>query len=292
MATPTPSSADRIGTPEIPVRRMDFEFDDAIPELWFGGDPVRTMLLTALSCTFPEGERMFMRSVRHFQDRIQSPALQKQVKAFIGQEAHHGKEHQAFNDMMARKGLPIADIERMTKVGLSREESFFSPERMLAKTCALEHFTAMFAEMLLEHPELIDDIDERLKPLWMWHAVEESEHKAVAFDVYQEQVDSYWIRTSEMALTTVLFSFFSTLHTVQLLRSSKGAKAAHNNRYSLGHQLSELWKHREIFGKLGKHYLAYYRPDFHPSQKDSSFLRKKGLKMLKQFVGDRALQAA
>lgn len=292
MATSTQSPTDRIGTPEIPVRRMDFEFDDTIPELWFGGDPVRTMLLTALSCTFPEGERMFMRSVRHFQDRIQDPTLQKQVKAFIGQEAHHGKEHQAFNDMMARKGLPIANIERITKVGLSREESFFSPERMLAKTCALEHFTAMFAEMLLEYPELIDDIDERLKPLWMWHAVEESEHKAVAFDVYKEQVDSYWIRTSEMALTTVLFSFFSTLHTVQLLRSSKGAKAAQNKRYSPGRQLSELWKHREIFGKLGKHYLAYYRPDFHPSQKDSSFLRKKGLKMLKRYVGERALQAA
>lgn len=289
MATPTLSPVDRIGTAEIPVRRMDFEFDDAIPELWFGGDPVRTMLLTGLSCTFPEGERMFMRSVRHFQDRIKNPTLQKQVKAFIGQEAHHGKEHQAFNDMMARKGLPIADIENMVKVGLSREESWFSPERMLAKTCALEHFTAMFAEMLLEHPELIEDMDERLKPLWMWHAVEESEHKAIAFDVYKEQVDDYWVRASEMALTTVLFSFFSTLYMTRLLVTSEAAKTS---RFSFVEGAKGIWKQREIFAKLGKHYLAYYRQDFHPSQKDSAFLRKKGLKMLKQYVGDKALQAA
>lgn len=288
MVSPTLSSTDRIGTAEIPVRRMDFRFDDAIPELWFGGDPVRTMLLTGLSCTFPEGERMFMRSVRHFQERIRSPLLQKQVKAFIGQEAHHGKEHQAFNDMMARKGLPIDKIERFTKTGLSRQEALMSPEHMLAKTCALEHFTAMFAEMLLEHPELIDDIDERLKPLWMWHAVEESEHKAVAFDVYQEQVDSYWIRVSEMALTTVLFSTFSTMHAITLIRASKAAK---QSRYTLADRARGLWQHREIFARLGKHYLEYYRPDFHPSQKDSSFLRKKGLKMLRQYVGDKALAA-
>lgn len=289
MTTPTLSPVDRIGTPEIPVRHMDFDFDDSIPELWFGGDPLRTMLLSALSCTFPEGERMFMRSVRHFQAQIQNPTLQKQVKAFIGQEAHHGKEHQAFNNMMARKGLPMGEIEQFTKIGLAREEALFSPERMLAKTCALEHFTAMFAETLLEYPELIADIDERLKPLWMWHAVEESEHKAVAYDVYQDQVDSYWIRTSEMALTTVLFSFFSAVHTRQLLKASKASKA---NTQSIGHTLAQLWKNREILGKLGKHYLDYYRPDFHPSQKDSGFLRKKGLKMLKQYVGDKALQAA
>lgn len=289
MTTPNTSPAHRTGTSDIPVRRMDFEFDDNIPELWFGGDRIRTMLLTGLSCTFPEGERMFMRSVRHFQDRIKNPELKKQVKAFIGQEAHHGKEHQAFNDMMNRKGLPIAKIEAFVKEGIAREEGFFSPERMLAKTCALEHFTAMFAEMLLEYPELMEDMDERLKPLWMWHAVEESEHKAVAYDVYQETVNDYWIRSSEMAFTTVMFSFFTALHMTHLLSASKAANA---KRYSLLGRAKALWEHREMFGKLGKHYLSYYRPDFHPSQKDSSFLRRKGLKQLERYVGDRALEAA
>ena len=58
------------GTPNIPVRRMDFEFDDAIPKYWFDNNPFLTMLLTGLSCVFPEGERMFMRSVRNYQDKI------------------------------------------------------------------------------------------------------------------------------------------------------------------------------------------------------------------------------
>ena len=287
MAT-SAKTASLAGTADIPVRRMDFEFDDAVPKYWFGGDPLRTMILTALSCTFPEGERMFMRSVRHFQAGVTDPVLQKQVRAFIGQEAHHGKEHEAFNAFMGRKGVPTAFVEKYTKVGIGREEEFFSPERMLAKTCALEHFTAMFAETLLEHPDLIADIDDRLKPLWLWHAIEESEHKSVAFDVYQDQVGSYWVRTSEMALTTVLFTFFSALHTHHLMKDDVEAKPY---RQGVKKRLTGLWQHRQILKELGKHYLQYYRPDFHPSQKDSSFLRRKGLKKLQEWVGDRATGA-
>lgn len=293
MATSTATVAavktsDRPGTPDIPVRRMDFEFDDSIPKYWFGGDPLRTMILTGLSCTFPEGERMFMRSVRHFQAGISDPELQKQVRAFIGQEAHHGKEHDTFNAMMERKGLPMAEVENFVKAGIGREEKLLSPERMLAKTCALEHFTAMFAEMLLERPELIDGVDERLKPLWLWHAVEESEHKSVAFDVYQDQVGSYWIRTSEMAFTSVLFTLFSAFHTYQLLKADPDAR---QHKRGLRNRLQGLWQHRDVLASLGKHYLQYYRRDFHPSQKDSSFLRRKGLKQLQQYVGDKAVAA-
>ncbi|HVL01775.1 MAG TPA: metal-dependent hydrolase, partial [Dongiaceae bacterium] len=107
----------------------------------------------------------------------------------------------------------------------------------------------------------------------------------VAFDVYQDQVGSYWVRTSEMALTTVLFTFFSALHTYQLMKNDTEAR---QHRQGLGKRLSGLWKHRQILQELGKHYVQYYRPDFHPSQKDSSFLRRKGLKKLQEWVGDKA----
>lgn len=286
MTAAAHQNANRIGTDAIPVRHMDFEFDDSVPTFWFANDPLRTMILTALSGTFPEGERMFMRSVRHYQEAIKDPELQQQVKAFIGQEAHHGKEHQSFNDMMTRKGVPVDFIDRYTKEGLKRIGKFYSPQRLLAKTCALEHFTALFAEMLLAHPELIDEVDEQLKPLWVWHAIEESEHKAVAYDVYQEQVGSYWVRVSEMAVTTVMFSFFSSLHTAQLMKAVKDQPGT--KPMGLGKRLKGLWQHREVLGELGKHYLAYYKPDFHPSQKDSTTLRNKGLEMLTRYVGDKA----
>ena len=68
-----------------------------MPRYWFAGDQFKTLLLTALSCTFPEGERFFVRSVRHYQKRITDPDLRERVKGFIGQEAHHGNEHEQFN---------------------------------------------------------------------------------------------------------------------------------------------------------------------------------------------------
>ncbi len=276
------------GTANIPVRRMDFEFDDAIPKYWFDNNPFLTMLLTGLSCVFPEGERMFMRAVRHYQDQITDPELQKEVRAFIGQEAHHGKEHQSFNNLMAKKDLPIATIEAFVKQAIAFEEKNLSKERMLAKTCALEHFTAMFAEMILEHPEFLDGVDERLKPLWLWHAVEESEHKAVAYDVYQTAVGSYWTRVSEMAVTSVLFSFFTGLHTVQLMRAS----GEQRNVKAIAQGLNKLVGRKGFFRGMLPQYLAYYRPDFHPNQRDSTALRNKGLLLLKQYLGDKIALAA
>ena len=277
-----------VGTANIPVRRMDFEFDDAIPKYWFDNNPMLTMLLTGLSCVFPEGERMFMRAVRHYQDQITDPELQKEVRAFIGQEAHHGKEHQAFNDFMAKKDLPIARIEAFVKKAIAFEEKNLSKERMLAKTCALEHFTAMFAEMILENPQFLDGIDDRLKPLWLWHAIEESEHKAVAFDVYQKTVDNYWIRSSEMAVITVMFSFFTGLHTVELMRAS----GEQRNIKAIAQGLNKLLGKKGFFRGMLPHYLAYYRPDFHPNDRDSTQLRNKGLALLKSYLGDKIALAA
>ncbi len=267
-----------LGTQNIPVRRMGFEFDDAIPLFWFEQNSYISMLMTALSCTFPEGERMFIRAVRRFQDGIQNPTLQQEVRAFIGQEANHGKEHEAFNAFMARKGLPINKVMAFVKKGIAFQEGRLSPERMLAKTCALEHFTALFAEKILSTPELLDKMDEGLRPLWLWHAIEESEHKSVAFDVYQDQINNYWLRVSEMAIVSVLFTFFTSLHTVELLRATKELK----NTSAMRQGFRTLWGKNGFLRGMLPHYLAYYRRDYHPSQVDSAAIRHQGLALLKK----------
>ena len=246
-------------------RRMDFVFDDSIPMDWFGGSPFKTMVLTALSATFPEGERFFVDSVRHYQKRV-SPDLAKQVSGFIGQEAHHGREHTAFNEFMGRKGLPMAEIDEFVEKGMKFMRRKLSPERQLAMTCALEHFTAILAEMALENPEFFGPMDDRVKPLWYWHAIEESEHKAVAFDVFQEQVGSYWIRSSQMVMNSLEFAFFSSYHTYQLFKARSIQRDWKMHREGL----KELFVKRGWLRKMGKAYLSYYKPSFHPWQRDTT----------------------
>src|SRR5690606_40176209 len=103
---------------DIQPRRMDFQFDPSMSRYWFADDQFKTTLLTALSCTFPEGERFFVRAVRHYQKQISDPDLRERVKGFIGQEAHHGKEHEAFNDFMEEKGVPTRKVHDFVHNGM------------------------------------------------------------------------------------------------------------------------------------------------------------------------------
>jgi predicted metal-dependent hydrolase len=214
-----------------------------------------------------------VRSVRHFQKNLTNPLLKEEVKGFIGQEAHHGNEHEHFNALMQKKGLPTKKIEEFVLNGLKWQGKHLSPERQLAKTCALEHFTAMLAETILEYPDFFAGMDDRLLPLWLWHAVEESEHKAVAFDVYQDQVNNYWVRTSEMAFTTLEFIGFQTLHYWQL----RNAMTDKTDWKSMADGMKWLLGKNGFLRKLGPAYLSYYKRDFHPNQRDSRALRDAGL---------------
>jgi hypothetical protein len=265
---------------DVQPRKMDFQFDESIPRYWFDGDQFKTLLLTALSCTFPEGERFFVRSVRHYQKRIQDSRLAQEVRGFIGQEAHHGNEHEEFNALMEKKGIPANKVEKFVHDGLQWREQRMSPERALAKTCALEHFTAMLAEGILSNPEILEGMDERMVPLWLWHAVEESEHKSVAFDVYQDQVGSYWIRTSEMARTTVEFIGFTIFHYLQL----RWDMDDRTDWRSVARGFNWLLGRPGWLRQLGSVYRAYYRPNFHPSERDATELRRAGLEKLARML--------
>jgi len=276
----SPSAPKKLNNSDIQPRKMDFSFDPAMPRYWFDNDQFKTILLTALSCTFPEGERFFVRSVRHYQKQLRDPLLREQVKGFIGQEAHHGNEHDAFNHFMESKGVPTRKVDEFVNRGMRFMAKHLSPQRQLAKTCALEHFTAMLAELMLEHPDFLKGMDERMLPLWLWHAVEESEHKAVAFDVYQEQVGNYWVRTSEMAFTTLEFISFTIFHYHQLRKGMDDPTDWRSVRGGVNWLLGKPGWLR----KLGKSYLAYYKRDFHPAKRDSTFLRKQGLKKLSRML--------
>lgn len=266
----------RTNKSDIQPRRLGLEFDTAIPRYWFDGDQFKTVLLAALSCTFPEGERFFVRSVRHFQPQLTDTMLKEEVKGFIGQEAHHGNEHDAFNAFLEQHGMPASKVSRFVLDGLKLQSKWLSPERQLAKTCALEHFTAMLAEAILEDEQLLAGMDERVLPLWLWHAVEESEHKSVAFDVYADQVGRYGLRVSEMAITTLEFIGFTALHYWQL----RGGMDDATDWRSVRNGYRWLVGKGGLLRRLAPAYLSYYRRDFHPSQRDSRSLRDAGLKRL------------
>lgn len=278
----TPNQAQPARRPhDLKVRRMDFEFSEDIPEFWFDNDPLKTLLLSAMSGGFPEGERFFIDSVRHFQDRVTDPALREAIRAFIGQEGHHSKEHKTLNDFFTRRGLPIDKIDRNVGIFMSWMRKNLSPERQLAHTVAVEHFTAILSELYMLNPETLARMDPRMATIWAWHAVEEAEHKAVAFDVYKATVNDEWIRVTEMMAVTLLFVGFTSYDVWRLLRRT--GHAGDLKMWARG--LNEMWGVPGHFRKMIPAYLSFYRRGFHPDDIDAT-AKLAGIK--RQFLGAKA----
>jgi uncharacterized protein len=144
----------------------------------------------------------------------------------------------------------------------------------LAVTIAQEHFTAIVAELVLTDSRMIAGADRRLSALWRWHALEETEHKAVAFDVYEtvigRGVRAYALRTSGMLLTTSGFLGLVMYYQQRLLKAD-----VHTRRgQGLGDFINFMFRSPGFLPRLALPWLTYFRPGFHPWNHDNRYLLK------------------
>jgi predicted metal-dependent hydrolase len=233
------------------------------------GDLIGSHLASALSAVFPDGEDFFVRSVRHFRDQIDDPALKRQVAGFIGQEAMHGREHRVFNDRLDELGYPTKHVERLTKFGLKIRERVLPPKSNLAATAALEHFTATLAELVLTDEEVRRLFGhEAVRDLFVWHALEESEHKAVAFDVYKAVGGTERMRVWTMNFFRVGFVLGMSFQVFVSLLGDRATYRRGNLRQSWRRFKSSPLMRRELWDQLRD----YNRLDFHPDDSDTTEL--------------------
>lgn len=262
----------------IPVRRMDFDFPADLPRYWYKGNPWLTHFFNGMSAVFPDGERFFIDTVRNYQEQVTDPVLKQQVRAFIGQEANHGKEHEAFNRLLEeRNGVPVSRIVGYVKQRLARMREQLSQERQLAVTIALEHFTAILANQLLENPEVMADLDAAYGDMFTWHAVEETEHKAVAYDVYQSVGGSYANRVRAMAITTVMFS----LHQFAFMTWMVARDGKLTDIKGFAEFVRFMLVDPGPMRRMLRDYLDYYKRDFHPWDHDNRALIARHVEFLR-----------
>lgn len=245
----------------IKVRRLTYN-PKAIRRHFFADSPVMSHLLTALSSTFPIGEQFFVHSVRNVRDKVQDERLQAQIAAFIGQEAMHSKAHAEFNDAWRRDDYQLDHFQAW----LARRDEFIRtvhPKLQLAITCAFEHFTALLGGYILRHPEVLSTLDEDATKLWVWHAIEEIEHRAVAFDVYQAVYKDDKVRRRIMRSVTTGFASLTLYSTSRLFIQDrrKSLPKVSGNLYG-------IYLIAKMLIELIPEYLSYYKKDFHPSEID------------------------
>ena len=255
---------------EIRPRVMGFEFADSIPRYWVADAAVPTHMGNALHLIFPMGERFFVRSVKKFADTLDDPALKAQVRGFYAQEGRHAHEHEKVFAWMERQGYDIRTFLKIyKKVAYDGIERVSSAKLSLATTAALEHYTAIMAENALEH-DLLERVHPAMREMLTWHACEEIEHKAVAYDVLQQVAPSYALRCAGMAMATMTLLGFWFLGTTLLLRQEKGLGVREIFRQlRVAMQANPLG--RRVFARGIREYL---RRDFHPWQTDNLALAR------------------
>ena len=247
----------------ITVRKAQFN-PKAIRRHYFANSPIMSHLLTALSSTFPIGEQFFVHSVRNVRDKVKDEKLQAQITAFIGQEAMHSKAHAEFNDAWRSDDY---NLDRF-QAWLARKDQYVKnlhPKIQLAITCAFEHFTALLGGYILRHPEVLSTLDDDAVKLWVWHAIEEIEHRAVAFDVYQAVYGDDKVRRMIMRSVTTGFASLTLYSATKLFMQDRKKSLP-----KIGGNIFGLYLLAKMLIQMFPEYLSYYQKDFHPADIDYS----------------------
>lgn len=254
----------------VHARRIHFSYPVAALDRHFvRGDLVMSHVIAHLSAVFPAGEEFFVRSVRRYAEQITDPGLAERVKGFVGQEVTHGREHRVLNERLAQLGYPTARVDAMVQRNMRFTERRLSPLACLGVTAALEHFTAVFAETLLgdERARALLGSTE-VRSMLLWHAIEESEHRSVAFDVYRAMGGSETQRITIMRIIRFSFPITVAFWSIVSLLADRAAYHPVRLLRSLLALRHSPFLTRAIFRRLGD----YTRAGFHPDDVDNTVL--------------------
>ncbi|MEI2639057.1 MAG: metal-dependent hydrolase [Microthrixaceae bacterium] len=259
-------------TRDIPVRRLDVDMENAdLPRWIVDEDPIFSNLLAVLSAVFPRGEDFFVATVRANKDVVgDDEVLKAQVKAFIGQEAMHGREHRRINKSLDSIGYHTTRAEASIDKVLNAVFKIKPKTLPLAVTAAAEHLTGLFAESALGSKMTRDTLFNvpDVQSLITWHALEELEHKNVAFDVLAKTESGYVIRMGGFVITLVFLGGCVVVETVRGVwddRAELNLKRYRTHLRNLRHQtLLSPWAVRQLF--------KYVRPGFHPDDIETNYM--------------------
>ena len=273
----------RSGTPQdLTITPRDRRFGRGMRQdrWWMGGNPVATAFYNALSATFPKGEAFFVDSVRQFREG--TPAkLEREIKAFVTQEVMHSREHVQFNKRALEAGYDLTPLEDRVewRLSITRDRP---PVVNLAATMCLEHFTAIIAHQLLKNPAHLRGADPESQALWRWHAIEEIEHKGVAYDTWLHATRHWsrgmrWkVKAKVMLFVTRNFVVDRTFGTLELLRQDgiTGPRA-------WARMLWFAWIWPGMLRRVLGAWASLFLPGFHPWKNDDRHLIAKAEQSLK-----------
>ncbi len=265
METPFPAASSSRLADGVVVQPRKFEFQDlaSVPQYWFANNSILTHFENAFSILIPPGERFFIRSVRAYRDQVRDPELKELVRAFSQQEGLHMRAHNELNASFSAFGVDV-DRETAASERVFKWLETYLPKRVkLGMTAFLEHITATGAHSLFTHPLVAESMHPKMLEFWKWHAIEELEHKSVAFDVFQETGGGYFSRVLSVIPAVVVLLFYLNRIALRMIRDDPNKPSAETRREARRFQA-------KVVGPQLPLILDYFRPSFHPRDFDDA----------------------
>ena len=252
---------------QIIPRNVTFGISNDPTRHWLNDDMMATALIDCMSILLPEGERFFIRSLKHYLPTLKDQELLAEIKGYSVQEAFHTREHLDYNKALEKLGYDVEEMESPVKRFLNKQQ----PAAInLAATCAIEHLTLSYSMAILKDlgtpKAILANAAMPYKRLWIWHAVEELEHSAVSLHVFDE-VTAHWPAWKRYFLRVGAFNAI-IFHITNIIFRNMALYAQHDgHKTGIGFKLKILWVMygrpgviRKALFDLGKYYLPGYRP--------------------------------
>jgi len=260
--------------PSIPIRHLEIGFDGHGVDIeFYMNNQFATLFFATLSVFLTYGEDLVIETARHHRNLLTDPVLKQRVTALIGQEAIHSKIHNEFNDAIKDLDYPVTLYRFLGEQFFKHVFLRFPQPLKLSMMAGIEHFTAVLAEYMMKHEKnFYYSEDAKTRAMWMWHMLEESEHKDIAYDVYQVLNGSYPLRISGFLLAygTILGLVPFAAFCVPIVRKPQEMLT------------KKFWKDAKrgvglvfglkdgVFGSTQRQIFDYLRRDFHPNDHDTT----------------------
>ena len=280
-----------ITPPTLTVRKLEVDLSQGFARHWHGGDAFLSQYYNALSMSFPVGEQSFVDAVKgglallnDMPDTPENARLRLDAAQFIGQEATHRHVHGLYNAQLEKQGLVNRWQHWATRrIDYGRKHNI-NARHLLAITAAYEHCTAVFADGTLRYGSWFDAAEPRMAMVWRWHAAEETEHRAVAFDLYQAAGGNYAWRIRWYLYVLVLFALDAARQTVLNLWHD-GTLFKPGTWWSAA---KFFWGHNGAVWRCTGPLLAYFKRDFHPDHETHAAPEQHAQALAQRWLKDNA----
>lgn len=178
---------------DLQVRRVRFDFaGEDVAFNWNPARPAFAMQCNLISFFAPGFEKFIVDATREGIPLIRDPEVAQEANDYLRQEAQHSAAHLSHVRAMTRRWPGLRQTVDEVTASFDRLTATKPLAWRLGYTAVIEATFTPYFKVFLDHEDkLFAPGDERVASLFLWHFVEEIEHRSSALRVYDAVHDSY-----------------------------------------------------------------------------------------------------